>query len=475
MKRILLMIFAAFLLSSAMDACKEKQQLTPQEAKAIAKEAYIYGFPMVMGYKAMNAYILDKNNPEYKGTFNFLACEARLLTPDDKAIVSPNSDTPYCMLWGDLRKEPLVISVPEMEPNRFYHFQLVDLYTHNFAYIGSLSTGTQEGKYLIATTEWQGEKPEGIDDIIYCESPLFFVVVRTQMFGPDDIDKVKAIQAAYNLQTLSEFNGGPTVQRQETIDIPEWHEGDQFSAALFPYLDAMIDLLEPIEEEKAMLDRFSRLGIGAGKEFAMSDFSEDIQEAMQEGVKEGFGEIEDFVRKLNDDPLGSAKIFGTRDFLKQSAKENFQLEEFYLLRAAAAHLGLYGNSGKEAIYPTYLIDAEGKPFDASINKYTLTFAPGLLPPVNSFWSLTMYDGKTQLLVANPLNRYLLNTTMTDGFTWDDDGSLTLYIQKDSPGPELEGNWLPAPDGPFYAVLRLYGPKENALKGEWVKPPMVKMQ
>ena len=144
-----------------------------------------------------------------------------------------------------------------------------------------------------------------------------------------------------------------------------------------------------------------------------------------------------------------------------------------MLRAVAAERGLYGNSGVEAIYPTYLLDESGDSFDAATFKYTLTFEKDELPPVEAFWSFSMYDGKTQLFIDNPLNRYLLNSSSLDEFVFGEDGSLTLYIQKDSPGEELEANWLPAPDGPFYCVMRLYGPKEEALSGEWINPPLVK--
>lgn len=466
--------FITFSILLACMACDQKNNITPDEAKSIAKEAYIYSFPMVMGYKAMNAYILDKNNPEYKGPFNYMACDARLLTPDDKAIVTPNSDTPYCMVWVDIRKEPVIFTVPEMEPERFYHFQLVDLFTHNFDYIGTLSTGNGAGKFMVATAGWSGEASEGISGIIRCETPLFFVVVRTQLFGPEDLPAVQKIQEAYTLQTLSEYQGGNPVTKAEVIDIPEWKEGDQFTPAIFTYADAMLDMTEPVEEEKALMQDFAKLGIGRNLTFSMADFDPEVQTAIEEGVKEGFAEIEGFIKTLNSDPLSSTKIFGTREFLNESAQENFGLNDFYLLRATAAHMGLYGNSGFEAIYPTYLMDADGTPFDASANKYTLTFASGELPPVKSFWSLTMYDGKTQLMIHNPLDRYLLNSSMLRDFVYGEDGSLTFYIQKDSPGKELEANWLPAPDGPFYAVLRLYGPEEEALTGAWTNPPLAKM-
>ncbi len=137
----------------------------------------------------------------------------------------------------------------------------------------------------------------------------------------------------------------------------------------------------------------------------------------------------------------------------------------------AAHLGLYGNSAAEALYPAYFVDADGSPLDASANRYTMAFAEGQLPPVMAFWSLTMYDGRTQLFIDNPLDRYLLSSSMMDQLRMGEDGSLTLYIQKESPGKNHESNWLPAPDGPFYMVLRLYGPSPEALDGAWTPPPV----
>jgi hypothetical protein len=168
-------------------------------------------------------------------------------------------------------------------------------------------------------------------------------------------------------------------------------------------------------------------------------------------------------------------MLGTREFLLESSRENFGHENQHLIRAAAAHQGIYGNSATEAIYPTYLVDPEGRPYDASTNRYTLTFEERELPPVKAFWSLTMYDAATQLFIANPLDRYLLNSTMLEQFRREDDGSLVLYVQRDSPGPDREANWLPAPDGPFYMVLRLYGPEADALEGEWTPPPGNKVQ
>ena len=473
MKKTTQLYLGLILILTGAISCNQANELSPEEAKRIAKEAYIYGFPMVMGYKAMDAYALDETNPEFKAPFNTLACEARLYTPDDKAVVTPNSDTPYCMMWADISSEPLVISVPEMEANRFYHVQLADLYTHNFAYVGTLTYGNKAGNYLIVKSDWKGEMSEGIDDVIRCETPLFFVVVRTQLFGPDDFDKMKEILSQYSIKTLGEYNGGDPLPVKETINIPEWNDGDQFTVALFPYMDALLDLITPAEEEKELMMQFAKLGLGPNQTFDLNNFEEDIQQAIEEGVEEGFAAIEEFVNNVSNDPLVSAKVFGSREFLERSASDNYPMDNPYLLRACAAHRGLYGNSGFEAIYPTFLVDQEGVPFDASQNNYTLTFQKNELPPVKSFWSLTMYDGKTQLMVANPLERYLLNSTMVENFVFAEDGSLTFYLQKDSPGEDLEANWLPAPEGSFYAVMRLYGPEESALGGDWSTPPLLK--
>ena len=441
---------------------------------ASAKEAYIFGFPMVMNYKTLWNYVLDKDSPEYKGPFNQISCEARLFTPDDKAVVTPNADTPYCMFWMDLRTEPLVLSVPEMEPNRFYHFQLIDLYTHNFAYIGTLTSGNGAGKFLIAGPDWDGEKPDGITEVIRSETGLLFNVTRTQLFGPDDIDKVKGIQASYGLQPLSAFLGTEAPPAAPQPNFPTWEEGAQFDERFFGYLDFMMALLgSPGEGEKELWDKLARLGIGPGSDFKFDAVPKETQDALKAGVNEGFTEIEAFVGDHAKDPLTSAKIFGTRDFLVKSARENYELDRPNMLRSVAAHTGLYGNSAAEAIYPTYFTDGDKEPLDASKHSYTLTFAKDALPPAKAFWSVTMYDGKTQLFIENPLDRYLLNSTTMDDYVRGEDEELVFHISKDSPGKDLEPNWLPAPDGPFYLTMRLYGPEAEALDGTWAPPPLVR--
>lgn len=463
-------------LVAVVPSCFATANILAKEAQKIAKEAYVYGFPMVVNYKTLYNYAVDKKSPDYKGPFNEMKCEARLFTPKDRAVVTPNSDTPYCMFWMDLRPEPLVLTVPEIEQDRLYHFQFVDLYTHNFAYVGTLTTGNNAGSFLIVGPSWVGDKPEGVTAIIRSETNYIFNVTRTQLFNTDDLNRVKTIQQSYELQSLSSFLNTNAPASEPLPDFPQWIEGAQFDERFFNYLDFMMSLLKkPGDGEQELWDGLARLGIGTGQNFEITALPPELQTALKTGVQEGFKEIELFLAQNGNDPLGSAKIFGTREFLTNSAEKNYALKSPFMVRAAAAHIGVFGNSAAEAIYPTYQIDNNQQPLNAATNSYTLTFPKGDLPPVKAFWSLTMYDGKTQLFVENEFNRYLLNSTMLDQFKMEQDGSLVLHVSKDSPGNELESNWLPAPDGPFYMVMRLYGPEDEALEGNWMQPGLMKSE
>ena len=314
---------------------------------------------MVMNYKTMWNYVVDEGNPEYKGPFNEVSCEARLFTPEDKAVVTPNADTPYCMFWMDLRAEPLVLSVPEIDPDRYYSFQLIDLYTHNFGYVGNLTTGSEAGRYLLAGPGWDGKKPAGITDVIRSETDVTFNVTRTQLFGPDDLEKVKEIQGQYKLEPLSAFLGEEAPAASARPDFPEWDEGAQFDERFFAYLDFVMDLLgKPGPGEEALWQDLAKLGIGPGMDFRLDALPQEQAEALKAGVKDGFAEIEAFIASNADDPLASGKWFGTRSFLNESARDNYGMDKPDMLRSAGAHAGLYGNSAKEAIYPTYFTDAD---------------------------------------------------------------------------------------------------------------------
>jgi hypothetical protein len=308
--------------------------------------------------------------------------------------------------------------------------------------------------------------------VLRSETDLVFIVVRTQLFGPDDLARVGEIQAEYTLELLSGFLGTDPPPAPPMREFPVWDEGAQFDERFFGFLDVAMDLLgNPAPGREDLWERLDRLGLGPGHDFDFAALPPEIQHAMKAGRETGFADMEGFIEAYSQDPLTGGRIYGTREFLADSAATNYQLENADLLRAVATHLGLYGNSAAEALYPAYFVDAAGTLLDGSTHGYIMTFAEGELPPVQAFWSLTMYDGRTQLFIDNPLDRYLLSSSMMDQLRMGEDGSLTLYIQKESPGKNHESNWLPAPDGPFYLVMRLYGPEAVALDGTWTPPPV----
>ncbi len=437
------------------------------ETKQIAEEAYIYGFPMIMNYGTMYEYSIDRSSSQYKAPFNRIYNTARVYTPKDTVVITPNSDTPYSFAGMDLRAEPVVLCVPEVEKGRYYSVQLVDMYTYNIGYIGSRATGNGAGCYMVSGPGWRGETPAGIAKAFPVETDFAFAIYRTQLFNSGDIDNVKKIQAGYKVYTLSEYTKKPAPASPPEIKFPKFSKKEAFGADPFSYLNFLLQFCPPVPQEKPLRDVFARIGIESGKPFDAGKLSAKDRAAVETGIKKGYEVIKRKRLTLGKDVDGwrVMSAFGDRKFYKGN----------WTLRAAAAMAGIYGNDAVEAMYPIAFTDGTGAKLDGSKTAYTITFASGELPPVNAFWSVTMYDGKTQLLVANPIDRYLINSPMLPGLKKNPDGSLTLYVQKASPGAEKESNWLPAPDGPFYLVLRLYWPKQEALDGKWTPPAVTQVK
>ena len=434
---------------------------SPAEVRAIAKEAYIYGFPVVTNYSTMYKQAIDKGSKDYRAPFNQIASLANVATPEDKFVVTPNSDTPYSFLWMDLRAEPIIVTMPKIEKNRYYTGQMIDLYTYNFAYLGTRSFGNDGGAFMIAGPGWKGEMPKGVKAVMQSETEFAYLLFRTQLFNPGDLNNVKRIQAGYHAQTLSQYLKQPAPAAAPGVNWPAPSPDMLTTPTLFPYLNFMLQFCPANPAETELMARFAKLNIGAGKTFDFSKLSPESQKAVTDGIADAGKDLDALMKQINADQVASSDLFGTREFLKGN----------YLYRYAGAKLGLYGNSGEEAIYLAYFVDANHQPLDASKTAYTMIFPKGQLPPAKAFWSITMYDGKTQFLVANTLKRYLLNSTMLKSFKYGSDGSMTIYVQKGSPGAAKEANWLPAPDGPFYAILRIYMPAPEVVNGTWKKPQM----
>jgi hypothetical protein len=447
-----------------------KNEGQPVSHKDIYQEAYVYGFPMAMNYGIMYAYFVDRNSGQFKAPFNTLYNEARVFTPKDTAVVTPNSDTPYSFVGMDLRAEPLVLTVPKVEKSRYYVIQLIDMYTCNYGYIGSRSTGSDAGSYMVAGPNWKGSTPPGIKKVIRCETQFSLAGYRTQLFGPDDMPNVVKVQSGYKVQTLSQFLKKDPPKAAPAIDFPPF-KPEYMKANLPQLLNFILQFCPPVKEETALRARFATVGIEANKPFDLDKLSDSDKADEALAVKDGYESIvkqkDNIGKNINGWLVGS--ILGDRAFFNGN----------WLMRAAGAMAGIYGNSAVEAVYPLAKSDATGQPLDGSKHNYKLTFAPGQFPPVNAFWSVTMYDGKTQLLIENPINRYLINAPMMPGMKKEKDGSLTIYIQKDAPAADKMSNWLPAPNGPIYLVMRLYWPKETAPSilppgsGTW-QPPAIEV-
>jgi hypothetical protein len=437
--------------------------IAPTQARHLATDAYIYGYPLVDNYRVLHSYFVDRDGPEYKGPWNTIRHNTRPMMPADRVIQTPNADTLYSQVGADLRLEPLVLSVPPIERARYYSLQFIDLYTFNFAYVGTRTTGNTRGSFLLVGPGWRGRVPDGIKSVLRSETDFVLVLYRTQLLNAGDIENVKRIQAGYRVQSLSQFQGTQTPAPLPALDFidPLTVEETRTSLQFFNVLNFVLQFCPTHESELPMMARFAQLGVGAGQTFDTHAASPEVQQAIRDGMADAWRQYDAMEKKMASGERTSADVFGTRAYLRNR----------FLYRMVGAVDGIYGNSKEEAIALEYLVDSNGEALDAAGHRYVLRFAPDQLPPVNAFWSLTMYELPARLLVANPIKRYLINSSMLPDLKRDADGGLTIHLQHQSPGTEKESNWLPAPNGPFFMALRLYWPRPEALEGRWTKPPL----
>jgi hypothetical protein len=440
-----------------------------EETKQIAQDGFIYGLPIVMYYTSAYELFVDPTSGQYKAPIGKLTNEARVFTYKDTAVITPNSDTPYGLMEVDLRAEPTVISLPAVPKPRYYAVQLTDANTYNYGYMGSRTTGTAPGDYMVVGPDWKGETPPHIKQVFHSTTPFSVIIIRTQLFNAADMPNVVKIQAGYKVQPLSSFLKQPAPPAPPAINYMK-SDAAIAKAQFWEVLDFALQYIPPSPENAAIRAKLASIGIGPGKQFDMKSLSVEHKGAILLGMKAGDDAVDKYIASggavINGWNVGS--FFGDRDFYSGD----------WLKRAAGAKGGIFGNSAVEAMYPLTRATGSGDTLDGSKHNYTLTFAKGSLPPVNAFWSVTMYNGTTQFLIENPINRYLINSPMLPAMKTNPDGSVTLYIQKDSPGADKESNWLPAPNGPVYLVMRLYWPKENPPsilppgKGTWQPPAVV---
>ncbi len=452
------------------------QAISEQDAHDIGVNAYLYFYsPITMDLTRKQLTNVEPGKSEIGGPMNTFANVGAYPTADMRVVVRPNFDTLYSSAWLDLTKEPVIVSVPDTG-GRYYLLPMLDMWTDVFASPGWRTTGTQAGNFLITPPGWRPDLrekfiealklPEGTQRID-APTPYIWIIGRTKTDGPADYDAVHKIQAGYKVTPLSEWGKTPKpveVKIDPGIDMktPPKVQVDTMPAdKYFAYAAELLKLHPPHITDQPIIAQMKRIGIEPGKSFDMTK----LDSAVQKGLESAPADAQQLMKwklatlarvvngwSMNTDTMG---VYGN----------------YYLKRAIITQYGLGANLPEDAIYPANLVDDAGKPLDGA-NRYTIHFDKVAIPPVNAFWSITLYDNDG-FQVANDLNRFAVSSWMP--FKYNADDSLDLYFQNERPGSDKEANWLPAPKGPFTLTMRLYAPKSDALTGKWNPPPVLKEQ
>jgi hypothetical protein len=439
--------------------------ITEQEAQSIAADAYIYLYPLVTMDVTRKQLTNVEPGKGVGASMNTLFSFPAFPTADMRQVVRPNFDTLYTVGYLDLTKDPMVVSVPDTG-GRYYLLPMLDMWSDVFASSGWRTTGTQAGNFLVTPRGWSGTVPAGFSQI-EAPTPYVWIIGRTKTDGPPDYDAVHKIQAGYKITPLSEWGKPPKpveVKIDPSIDMktpPKVQVDTMKGGDYFAYAAELLKLQPPHLTDEPIIAQMKRIGIEPGKSFDIGKVDPVVRKAIEAAPDAGrqlmawkvptLAHVANYW-SLNTDTMG---VYGN----------------YYLKRAIIAQVGLGANLPEDAIYPLNLGDETGKPLDGA-NKYTIHFDKGATPPVNAFWSLTLYDSDG-FQVANSLNRFAVSSWMP--FKYNPDGSLDLYFQNESPGTDKEVNWLPAPKGAFNLTMRLYGPQSDALTGKWNPPPVTKTQ
>jgi hypothetical protein len=438
-------------------------EMTAEELQGIATSAYQYFYPLI----TMDVTRRQSTNPAMAGQMGHgpmnQFVNIREFPPANmKLVVRPNFDTLYSSGWLDLRGGPIVLTAAATD-GRYYLLPMLDMWTDVFASPGKRTTGTKAGKWAIVPPGWQGELPAGVDRID-APTPIVWIIGRTQTNGPSDYAAVHKIQDGFKLEPLAGGGSATPVNISETpIDMktPPKDLVDAMPAEkYFTYAAELMKVNPPHVTDEPIIAQLARIGIVAGQSFDFAHADPDVRQALLAAPAAGLAAMKEKVATLatvvngwemNTTTMG---VYGT----------------YYLKRAIVAALGLGANLPEDAIYPMLLTDSTGKPLVGEGN-YVIHFEKGKLPPVNAFWSITMYDADG-FQAANPINRFAIGDR--DKLKFNPDGSLDIYLQHADPGPEKQSNWLPSPaSGELGVTMRLYAPRAEALEGFWTPPPVVK--
>jgi hypothetical protein len=457
---------AAILALAALPALAQKPGITEQEARAIGVEAYLYFYPLVtMDITRRQLTNVEPGKEIGKGPMNLFVSYPAYPPANSRIVVRPNFDTLYSTAWLDLSQEPVVVSVPDTG-GRYYLLPMLDMWSDVFASPGWRTTGTQAGNFLVTPPGWSGCVPTGLTRID-APTPYVWIIGRTKTDGPQDYAAVHEMQAGFKVTPLSRWGQPPqpvTARIDPTVDMktpPKTQVDSMPAGKYFSYAAELLKVNPPHITDEPIVARMKRIGIVAGNSLSFDQLDPAVRKALEGAPQEAQAlmkwKLPTLARVangwlMNTDTMG---VYGN----------------YYLKRALVAQEGLGANLPEDAIYPLNLADDTGKPLDGA-NRYTLHFDKTSLPPVEAFWSITLYDAEG-FQVANALNRFAVSSWMP--FKYNPDGSLDLYFQNESPGQDKQANWLPAPKGGFNLTMRLYAPKSDALIGKWNPPGVRKVQ
>lgn len=438
------------------------ESVSPQEAEAIAMEAYCYFYPLVtMDVTRKQATNVPLGVNPMLGPMNMFHHAPAYPTADLKIVVRPNFDTLYSSAWLDLTSEPMIVSAPDTK-GRYYMLPMLDMWTDIFAVPGKRTTGTAAGHFAIVGPGWKGTLPAEFTRID-APTPYIWIIGRTQTNGPKDYPAVHEVQAGYRATPLSQWGKAPqkvVAKIDPSIDMktpPLTQVNGMKAADYFRYSAELLKLHPPHIQDQPILARLKRIGIERGKSFDFAKASPAIQEALTKGSATAL--------KLMQAKTNSQGRLVNGWGMNTESMGAYGVN--YFKRAIITMVGLGANLPEDAVYPLNVGDAEGKPLSGE-NRYVIRFKKGETPPADAFWSVTLYDSEG-FQVANGLNRFAIGDR--DGLKFAADGSLELYFQNESPGADRESNWLPAPKGPFNLTMRLYAPRREVLDGSWA-PPVV---
>ncbi len=432
--------------------------LSPERIQALTSQAYIFSYPLIMNYATMYKQAINTASPEYVGGFGKFR-HYGFATSDNKDIVSPNNDTPYSWAWVDLRSEPWVLVMPPVDANRYYTSQWDDLWAYVLDSPGSVIDGQGGGTYLIASIDWKGNTPEGVKRVIRGDSYFLGTLTRTGADGPNDLVNVQKVQAGYKLMPLHEYLKQAAPEAAKSVDWIPFATGDEKTINAFKYVNFTLPFTIPNAMDKPALDSMALLGIAPGMPWDTIKFTVATKKAIKAGLADAMKELAAYQAKAK-----SGELFNTREALKTN----------YIARTFGVIEGIFGNYASQATYIAWHTDTDGNQINTANASYKVTFKKGETPPAKYFWSITMYNMPQRFLVANPINRYSIGSRSSQLKT-NANGSIDIYISKTSPGKALESNWLPAPDGEPFIIMRVYGPGQTVLDGTYKLPPMVKMK